>query len=77
MIYMIHYKLEKESDLQPSKPNLSTKLSECLPNVLCVKTIERKAINLLSHPTAIVILSTTQVTAEEVFYLAVSNLRVI
>ena len=47
------------------------KLSECLPNVLHAETIEEKAINLLNHPTALVLLPTTQVTAEkEQSYLA-------
>ena len=47
------------------------KLSECLPNVLHAETIEEKATNLLNHPTALVLLPTTQVTAEkEQSYLA-------
>ena len=47
------------------------KLSECLPNVLHAETIEKKAINLLNHPTALVLSPTTQVTAEkEKSYLA-------
>ena len=61
----------KESDLQPAKQNFSMKLSECLPNVLHAETIEKKAINLLNHPTALVLSPTTQVTAEkEKSYLA-------
>ena len=51
--------------------NLSMKLSECLPNVLHAETIEKKAVNLLNHPTTLVLLPTTQVTAEkEISYLA-------
>ena len=47
------------------------KLSECLPNVLHAEAIEKKAINLLNHPTALVLSPTTQVTAEkEKSYLA-------
>ena len=60
-----------ESDLQPAKQNLSMKLSECLPNVLHAETIDKKAINLLNHPTALVLSSTTQVTTKkEKSYLA-------
>ena len=55
----------KESDLQPAKQNFSMKLSECLPNVLHAETIEKKAINLLNHHTALVLSPTTQVTAEK------------
>ena len=36
-----------------------------LPNVLRAETIERKATNLLNHPTALVLSPTTQVTAEK------------
>ena len=61
----------KESDLQLAKQNLSMKLSECLPDVLLAETIEEKAINLLNHLPALVLLPTTQVTAEnEKSYLA-------
>ena len=55
----------KESDLQPAKQNLLMKLSECLLNVLHAETIEKKAINLLNHPTALVLSPTTQVTAKK------------
>ena len=41
------------------------KLSECLPNVLHAKTIGKKAINLLNHPTTFVLLPTTLVTREK------------
>ena len=41
------------------------KLSECLPNVLHAETIEKKAINLRNHPTALVLSPTTQVIAEK------------
>ena len=54
----------KESDLQPAKQNLSMKVSECLPNVLHAETIKKKAINLLNHPTTLILSPTTQVTAE-------------
>ena len=61
----------KGSDLQLAKQNLSMKLSECLPDVLLAETIEEKAINLLNHLPALVLLPTTQVTAEnEKSYLA-------
>ena len=47
------------------------KLLEFLPNVLHAETIERKAISLLNHLTCLVLLPTTQVTAEiEESYLA-------
>ena len=36
-----------------------------LPNVLRAETIERKATNLLNHPTALALSPTTQVTAEK------------
>ena len=66
----IHWENNK-SDLQLARKNLSMKLSECLPNVLHAETIEKKAINLLNHPTTLVLLPTTQVTAEkEISYLA-------
>ena len=43
-------------------------------NALLTETIEKKAINLLNYPTALVLSSTTQVTAEkEKNYLAVGR----
>ena len=44
------------------------KLSECLPNVLHAETIEKKAVNLLNHPTTLVLLPTT--AEKEKSYLA-------
>ena len=42
------------------------KLAECLPTkTLHIETSERKAVNLLNHPTAFVPSATTQVTAEK------------
>ena len=50
------------------------KLLEFLLNVLHAETIERKAISLLNHLTCLVLLPTTQVTAEiEKSYLATTK----
>ena len=55
----------KESDLPLAKQNLPMKLLECLPNVLHAEIIEKRALYLLNHPTALVLSPTTEATAEK------------
>ena len=55
----------KESDLRPAKLDLSIKLSGCLSNILQAEIIERKTVNLLNHPTSLVLFSTPQVTEKK------------
>ena len=48
-----------ESDFQLARKSLSLKLLECWPNVLRAETIGKSAINLLNHPTTLVLSPTT------------------
>ena len=48
-----------ESDFQLGRKSLSLKLLECWPNVLRAETIGKSAINLLNHPTTLVLSPTT------------------
>ena len=46
------------------------KLIEYLPNVLHAETVEKKVLNLLNHPAALVVSPTTQVNAEKKYLAA-------